>query len=646
MRFFLFIFIFLFGIFKAQASLILSDDTKEIELGKHASYLLRSGLDGDVLFFLKFSETKFKKNPSGLLLFEEYASSPHVWLRFDFVYSGEKSKELLLEINNPLIDEVYFYLLQGEQIIDSNQCGDALPFHLRRIHFRNPIFPIRFEPNQKYTLYIMCNAHGRKMHIPITLRSVEGFIERNSAKDLLLGLFYGILVSLTLVYFYLAFIIKEKSFLFLALYLLFLTFSQLAVSGVDYAYFWPNTTYWNNRSIAVFMGLAIVMGLYFAWLFVAAKISNKILWPFRLLLGAAILSIILSLGSDEMLHYGINLLYYLIPLDYGLLFIVGFYYLIKRIKVARFFALSFFAATISIGLMTYYSTSSTIDNVYTNNFVLYALIVKCLMLSISMLDRLKIFKEEKEIAQKSVIKNLEELASYKEGVNQELERRILEKTTELLAKKNEINLAIIQGEERERRRLAQELHDGLGSLLATLKLNVESLNLENKGLNSFEWKAYQGLLELVDYACVSLRDISHNMLPAGIEHFGLDATLKSDIAKIKRHKGLQINLETFGINHIQNKEIELHVYRMVLELLNNVIKHAHASQVNIQLMMHDSILSLIIEDNGIGFNPEKTILSGIGIISVKSRVEALSGKMQIDSAEQKGTSVTIEIAIP
>lgn len=85
---------------------------------------------------------------------------------------------------------------------------------------------------------------------------------------------------------------------------------------------------------------------------------------------------------------------------------------------------------------------------------------------------------------------------------------------------------------------------------------------------------------------------------------------------------------------------------MVLEILNNVINHAHASQVNIQLMVYDSILSIIIEDNGIGFNTEKTVLWGIGIISVKSRVEALSGKMQIDSAEQKGTSVTIEIAIP
>jgi signal transduction histidine kinase len=63
-------------------------------------------------------------------------------------------------------------------------------------------------------------------------------------------------------------------------------------------------------------------------------------------------------------------------------------------------------------------------------------------------------------------------------------------------------------------------------------------------------------------------------------------------------------------------------------------------------MKHDATISLIVEDNGIGFNPEKTILSGIGIISVKSRVEALSGKMQIDSTKQKGTSITIEIAVP
>ncbi|MCG9880664.1 MAG: ATP-binding protein, partial [Bacteroidia bacterium] len=498
---------------------------------------------------------------------------------------------------------------------------------------------------QYYSLFIRCNSDGRKMHIPITIKSVDRFISSSSSKDLLLGTFYGILLTLTLFYFYLAYIIKEKPFLFLALYLLFLTLTQFAVGGIDYAYLWPNTNYLNNRSVPIFMGLAIIIGLYFALLFISKSISKWILWPFRILFSVGVLSVVLSFGSDQMLDFGMGILYYLIPLDYGLLFVVGAYYMLRKIKIARFFALSFFAATASIGLMVYYSINNNTDNVFTNNLVLYALIIKCVMLSIAMLDRVKIFKEENEKAQAVVIENLEEMTQIKESVNQELERKIQEKTSELLNKKNEINLALIQGEERERRRLAQELHDGLGSLLATLKLNVESLNLESKGLSAFEWKAYNGLLEMVDYACRELRDISHNMLPAGIEHFGLDATLKSDIQKLSKHKSLEVSLDTFGLKNIKNKEIELHVYRIVLELLNNVIKHANASKANIQLIMLDKHLSLILEDNGIGFNPEKTIHSGIGIISIKSRVEALSGKMQIDSMKDRGTSITIEIPV-
>jgi len=646
MRFLIILFLLFPGFIQAQPILYLSDSIEEIELGKYGSHVLRANRELNIKQLLPLNKSAYIPNSNGLLFFEQNIDLPDVWLRFDLMYTGIKSNQVLVELNNPLIDEVSFYLVQNNRVIDSNHCGDDIPFTNRNIHFRNPVFSIWFEPNQFYSLYIRCNADGRKMHLPIIMRSVNNFVERSSSKDLMLGLFYGILISLTWVYFYLALIIKERSFLFLALYLFFLTLSQLAVSGVDYAYLWPSSSYWNNRSVAVFMGLAIIMGLYFARLFLSKRLSNWILWPFRFLLAAAIFSVVLSLGSDQMLHAGMNLLYFLIPLDYGLLFLVGSYYLIKRIKVARFFVLSFFAATISIGLMVYYSISNNIDNVYTNNLVLYALILKCLMLSIAMFDRVKIFKEENELAQKSIIQNLEELAQYKESVNQELALRIHEKTQELIGKKNEVNLAIIQGEERERKRIAQELHDGMGSLLATLKLNVESLNLENKGLSSFEWKAYKGLLELVDYACVELRDISHNMLPAGIEHFGLEATLKSDIAKIKRHKNLQIGLDTFGLINIQNKEIELHVYRIVLELLNNVIKHAQASQANIQLMLIDKHLSLIVEDNGVGFNPENTLNSGIGIISVKSRVEALLGKMQIDSMKHRGTSITIEIPIP
>lgn len=645
MRILLLIGILFSGWLSAQPVLYFTDSTEELELGKYSAYLHTSQDQFSISDIIELPGNRFVKNESGLLFFEENKNLADVWLRFDILYFGKKTKVALVEVNNPLIDQISFYWAQDNFVLDSNLCGDDVPFDQRDIHYHNPIFKVRLEPNQYYSLFIKCSSDGRKMHIPVTIKSVNSFISSSSSKNLLLGMFYGILLTLTLFYFYLAIIIKEKPFLYLALYLFFLTLTQLAVGGIDNAYLWPNSEYLNNRSVPIYMGSAILLGLYFAKSFIGKSISKWILWPFRILFTIGLFSLILSIGSDQMLDLGMRLLYYLIPLDYGLLFVVGAYYLIKKIKIARFFALSFFAATTSIGLMVYYSINSNTDNVFTNNLVLYALIIKCVMLSIAMLDRVKIYKEENEKAQAIVIENLEEMTKIKENVNKELERKIQEKTTELLSKKNEVNRALIQGEERERKRLAQELHDGLGSLLATLKLNVESLNLESKGLSDFEWKAYVGLLEMVDYACKELRDISHNMLPAGIEHFGLDATLKSDISKLNKHKNLQLSLDTFGLKNINNKEIELHVYRIVLELINNVIKHANATKANIQLIMLDKHLSLILEDNGIGFNPEKTIHSGIGIISIKSRVEALSGRMQIDSMKHRGTSITIEIPV-
>ena len=645
MRFIAFLCLFIPSAIQAQLVMTLSDSTDEIKFGQHAMYTLQEKGVLGIKEIVHLDPSIFSINENALLFFNNNTTNPDVWLRFDMHYTGKRSKELLLELNNPLIDQVAFYWVQNKLVLDSNLCGDDLPFKSRSIQFRNPLFKVRFEPNGLYALYIKCNAGGRKIHVPLTLRSMAYFVEVSAFKDLLMGLFYGILIALTLVYFYLAFIIKEKAFLFLALYLFFLTLSQLAVGGVNYAYLWPNAPYWNNRSIVIFMNLAIVFGFYFARLFVVNQVSIWGIWIFRVLVGLGIISAALSLGPDPFLYFGIRLLYFLIPLDYGLLFIIGVYYLIKRIKVARFFALSFFAATLSIGLMIYHSSSNNMDNIFTNNVVLYVLIVKCIMLSIAMLDRLKIFKEEKELAQKHVIENLEELAQYKESINQQLAQKIREKTQELTSKQNEVKLAIIQGEERERKRIAQELHDGMGSLLATLKLHVESLNLEDKHLNKFEWKTYQGLLEMVDYACVELRDISHNMLPAGIDHFGLDATLKSDISKLNKHKNVYINFYSQGLESIKNKEIELHVYRIVLELLNNVIKHAQASTANLQLMHYEQSLSIIIEDNGVGFNTNINEKSGIGIISVKSRVESLSGKMQIDSIVNSGTTITIVIPL-
>jgi signal transduction histidine kinase len=185
----------------------------------------------------------------------------------------------------------------------------------------------------------------------------------------------------------------------------------------------------------------------------------------------------------------------------------------------------------------------------------------------------------------------------------------------------------------------------MGSLLSTLRLNAEAIDLNGKNLNVQQAIAYQNVLEMIDKACTELRTISHNMLPSGIEHFGLSATLQSLIKQINHNKSIHFSLDTDGLEALHNQEIELHLYRIVMELVNNVVKHAKAKHASVQLYISDTSITIMVEDDGVGFANVKHEKSGIGLLSVQSRVEAINGKFQVDSRINHGTTISIEIPI-
>ncbi len=605
---------------------------KSVQIGANASFFACKNGCKEV----PSASTVFSSFPDKLLYFE---NSQDVWVSFQLHNSDSIPKSLVVEINNPLLDEISFYLFDNNQEIYQNHTGDQFQFNSRPVAYRTFLYPFVLKSNAEYKVLFRSNADGRKMHIPMTVYTEAQFIEKSAKKDMLLGWYYGILAALTILYFYLAYILKDKTFLFFAIYLFSLTLTQLATSGVDYAYLWPETTYMNNRALPLFMSFSLFVALIFSKIFLNKITKNWINVLLSILQAVVLMSFITSFGNDYLLNFSMQLLYSCIPVVYSIMFAIGIFYLINQFKSARFFVLSFFAAIFSIAVMNYYAFATTNDNVFTNNLVIFAVLLKCILLSIAMLDRLKIFKEEKELAQATVISQLQELSDMRAEVNLELEKKVQEKTTELYKKQKEAKLALITGEENERKRIATELHDGLGGLLSTLKLNAESLELENKT----HTKAYSNVLFLIDKACQELRLLSHNMLPSGIEHLGIELTLKSYIDKLSSGINKPILLDTYGLESIRNKSLELHVYRICSELINNAIKHSQFKNLNVQLIKQNQTLTIIVADDGIGFDPFDTAHSGIGFISIRSRLEALAGDMKVDSLIGKGTTIIIEI---
>lgn len=205
--------------------------------------------------------------------------------------------------------------------------------------------------------------------------------------------------------------------------------------------------------------------------------------------------------------------------------------------------------------------------------------------------------------------------------------------------------AIIQTEERERKRFAKDLHDGLGPLLSTVKLSVSSLAQMKHDPASQEIVENTELV--INEAIKSLKEISDNLSPHVLNNFGLVRALNNFINKINVAKTIKINLQTDLKDERFDSNVEVVLYRVICELINNTIKHAHAKKIQLSLARENDYLNIVYKDDGKGFDVSKVIDqptgTGMGFSNIYSRINSLKGEINVESENKKGTLVHIKV---
>jgi signal transduction histidine kinase len=199
----------------------------------------------------------------------------------------------------------------------------------------------------------------------------------------------------------------------------------------------------------------------------------------------------------------------------------------------------------------------------------------------------------------------------------------------------------MQGEEEERSRIARELHDGVNVLLSATKMTYAALGKEHRHLP--ETKTYGEIMNLLNSMGMELRTITYKLVPELLIQQSLPDAIETFCELIQKGNKLHIELQTYGSFTALPPEICFAVYRIVQELVHNIVKHAQATHVLIALVHQDDLLQLTVEDNGNGFDPEKTT-KGLGLKSIRSRVHDIGGSISFSSQKDEGTSVEIEVA--
>ncbi len=234
------------------------------------------------------------------------------------------------------------------------------------------------------------------------------------------------------------------------------------------------------------------------------------------------------------------------------------------------------------------------------------------------------------------LRHRQQLAKQQDELQQQRIRE-LEKDKQLVAVDS-----MLKGQEDERSRLAKDLHDGLGGLLSGVKFSLSNMK-DNLIITPDNMAVFERSLDMLDTSIKELRRVAHNMMPEMLTKFGLDEALKEYCNTINATKLLSVKYQSMGMDIRLEKSAEIIIYRIIQELLNNILKHAEAQEVMVQLIKENERFSIIVEDNGKGFDTSIIKNSkGAGLTSIQSRVDYLKGQLDIHSETGKGTLVNIE----
>ncbi len=214
---------------------------------------------------------------------------------------------------------------------------------------------------------------------------------------------------------------------------------------------------------------------------------------------------------------------------------------------------------------------------------------------------------------------------------------------EILKQQDLATKAVLAAEETERKRIATDLHDGVGQLMSAAKMNLSAIESDLNFTDASQKQAYDKAMALVDEGCKEVRAVSHNMMPNALLRAGLASAVREFLDNLNS-RVLKINLYTDGLNERIDSNTETILYRVIQECVNNVIKHANASQLDISIIKEGENISVSIEDNGVGFDKKITQTgSGIGLKNIETRMSFLKGSVEWESESGKGTLVMLHV---
>jgi signal transduction histidine kinase len=569
-----------------------------------------------------FNQGKYKKSDA-INTFNAGITTSAFWFKLVIKNTSTNARLMFLGIHER-VDTLLLYRQTGNQIIKAAFTGFNYPYNTRPVANRNFVFKIPIPAGNTVTYYLKAQNNANYIYMPFVLKDPGEYMAYETNRYQLLAIYSGIFFLAILFSLFLYFSLKDKLHLWYAFYVFASLVYLMMEDGITYEVVLKNFPRfkWIINEDYWWYG-CMLLWLYVMQLFIGqTKTNSRFYWVTKIvmaLLGFRLISeAVMSLLSIKP---G-NLLNVIISEEGDIIFCLGCIMLlagtIEKVIQSSKQALVYLLA-ISFGLagtlnIFFNYTGLTNINLVEPNGMVVGLTIEIIILSFALVERYKYLRKEKD-------ELLFELNKYQLDLTEK----------------------IITAQEQERRRLAEDLHDDVGATLGALQLHLSNLSLEIFVNNPYLENYYSKSLSLLTKVSQDIRNISHDLLPKEFSEVGLFETIRTRIADLNNNSSTQFEFVWEGDENRISDICAITLYRIINELINNIIKHAVASEATIQLLVLENNIQIMAEDNGVGMGTLNN-KKGIGLINIQSRVSFLKGSVITDS-KNKGTTHIINFPI-